>query len=172
MLATAFDYDPLDVESFFGREHVVFVPETSGTYLLRVAGAADVANEYAFVAYRRDDPCTDDAFEENDYVPWATPIEPGELTAQTCFYDNDWWAFEVSEGQTVTADVIFTQASDTEDLDAYLFAPDTVSELDASASSDANEAVTTVAIETGTHYVAVQGFEGAENAYTLRLTVE
>ena len=69
-------------------------------------------------------------------------------------------------------DVFFFQASDTQDLDAYLFAPDTVSEIDASSSNDSNEELTTVAIEDGTHYVAVQGFEGAENAYTLRLVIE
>lgn len=172
VLASAFDYDPIDPTSFFGREHVVYTPAESGTFLLRIAGAADVANEYALVVYARERPCVDDAFEENDFVPWATPIEPGERLAQICVYDTDWWSFDLTKGQTVHVGVLFPQSGDLEDLDAYLFEPDTRSELDASSSSDADEELTGVARETGTHYVAVQGFEEAENAYTLRVEIE
>jgi len=171
VLATAFDYDPLDEASVFGREHLAFAPKVAGRYLLRVSGAADTTNEYALIAVLRD-PCTDDAFEENDFVPWAAPLSPGTYDAQICWVDIDWYAFELAEGQTVMIDVLFSQALDTEDLDAYLFAPDTVSELDASSSADANEDLTTIAIETGTHYVVVQGFEDAENDYALDLRIE
>jgi hypothetical protein len=112
--------------------------------------------------------CRDDAFEENDSSATATPHPgDGELAAQMCAGDHDWFQFEHTGDELQ----IYVYNENAVDLDFDLVnasglvvhegrSPDSYEEFAAQ-------------IDPGTYYVDVFGYEDAESAYTIFMrTVE
>jgi hypothetical protein len=171
VLADAFDYDPARGDQ--GRELARWDALVDGTYVVRVSGAADVTNDYFYVAFLQDAPlCVmDDAFEENDYAGWPAALPTGlSQGLSVCWGDDDWYTIEAADGQAIGIDVLFTHDAGA-DIDVILFGPGGT-EVTRSESDDDDERIDWVATETGTYLFWVYGWRGSENDYSIDLTVE
>jgi hypothetical protein len=50
--------------------------------------------------------CRDDVFEDNDFDDEPAPIAPGSYAGlRACHLDADWYAFSVSDGDTITVTI-------------------------------------------------------------------
>jgi hypothetical protein len=73
-----------------------------GTYYIKMLAIAPSHFLYDFT-WSMQEPCEDDAYEDNDFPDEAAPIAPGTLTdLRGCFVDRDYYAVEVAAGQTLT----------------------------------------------------------------------
>ncbi|WP_135305773.1 Hvo_1808 family surface protein [Haloarcula amylovorans] len=108
------------------------------------------------------------AFEPNDTFENATQLDPGDYTGLNVTEgDLDVYAVELSEGESLSAEIDFSH--DRGDLDLFLLGPNR-STLQVSVSETDGENVSSVASEAGTYYLVVAGFQGASGPYDLRVT--
>ena len=73
-----------------------------GTYYLQLYGPVAGDPVLYDLTFATADPCRDDVYEDNDFQDEAAAVEPGlheGLTA--CYLDADWYAFPVTDGQTI-----------------------------------------------------------------------
>ncbi len=118
-----------------------------------------------------DDPCRDDDYEDNDFLSQAVPVSAGTLTGlRFCLYDKDFFAIDLTEGETLTASITATAGYTDDTKRVAILHP---SGWDASVMTSASPTVSAshMATETGTHYVYTMLWnEYAE--YDLTLTVQ
>lgn len=165
------------------------------TYYVRVNGYGHAKSDYLLsyvkTAETCNTTCTDDAAEDDDTFSQARTTTYPMHTAtgqKICTNDDDWYKVRLWEGEKVTIDLTFTQASSAEDLDLHLY-KDTVDLWPCSPedpwecsstrgqSATANEhAEYTVPMGTCTsgcdYYVVVRGWDGATNTYGITIKVE
>jgi len=98
-------------------------------------------NDYDIVISTSADPClvlAEDANEENDDCVSATVATEGTLASQATFIgDPDWIRIDLTDGEMMTADLLFTHANG--DLDMALWDGCPGTEIDISQSVDDNE---------------------------------
>ncbi|MEZ4373255.1 MAG: pre-peptidase C-terminal domain-containing protein [Polyangiaceae bacterium] len=157
-----------------------------GTYYARVYSYDLVRNEYILswsVSPQSCGPtCSDDSAEDDDQASQAriVDLDSGPYTVSTnaiCSWDEDWFRVDMFAGETLYAELTFDQASALEDLDILLYQGATLltqcDELDVSGcsdngqSNDSNESFSYPITTSGTYYLVVRGYGGAENLYDL-----
>jgi hypothetical protein len=80
--------------------HYTFLP---GTYGLRLWSYDQEERILYDLELETSAPCRDDAFEDNDFEDDPAPIAPGSYAGlAACYLDRDWYAFSVSDGDTIT----------------------------------------------------------------------
>ena len=166
---------------------------TPGTYYARVyAWGAGTENHYRLTYARTAGACAtacvDDAHEPDDNAVQARVVTGTVYTStanQICPGDDDWYEVLMFDGDPLTVDLTFTQASAAQDLDIHLYdeagtdltpcAPGMSStcQLDNGQSADADEHFTFTApaacASLCTYYVVVRGWGNASNAYDIRI---
>lgn len=111
---------------------------------------------------------TSTELEPNDTFETANPIAGGTLTGEvSTVSDADNFALALTQGETVTLDLLFSHAVG--DLDLEVLAPNGTVVAQSFSTTD-NESITYIARDTGTHVVRVVGFF-ATGPYTLVVTV-
>jgi hypothetical protein len=120
--------------------------------------------------------CTDDPVvtggEHDDRPAEANWLDPGIIVDRMiCDYDDDWYRFSASAGDTIRADIIFeTGAGPHQDLDALLLNP--MGEIiGIGYGSGDDEAIVGSAATEGVYSLGVLGANGAINRYHLMLTI-
>lgn len=83
--------------------------------------------------------CAEDSFEDNDDAMSAATLSTGQYNARLCPNDDDWFAFEVQDGATLTFNIGFDDALG--DIDMRLYDA-SQNQLDSSASTGNSEEVT------------------------------
>jgi hypothetical protein len=135
--------------------------------------------------------CVDGLGEEDDDMTSARRIaaKPSTiLSDRICPWDDDWYAVEVSHGDTLRARLRFDQTTPRGDLDLHIVdsagvdltpcseADPSLCDRDRGQSATADEAVEQVidnpACAPCTWYVVVHGWNGADNHYELQVDVE
>ena len=152
----------LDTGASTSDDESLSVPITaSGHYYVRVWLVSDDSmpgNTYALsLDYMTTPPpvCTDDAFEENDDLASAPDMGSSavfEAGLAACPEDDDWYAYDMYTGETLTVDVLFADADGDIDLEVT-DASGTV--LVDSTSSDDDESVSLPITSTDTYYIHV-----------------
>jgi len=181
----------LDAGSSLSSTETATACVPAGIYYVRVYafGAAD--NTYSLnVATVADScgmggTCTDDENEDDDGSTQARQVPlPGPYTSTTqaiCSMDDDWYEVFLFAGETIYAELVFGQSTTDEDLDVYIY-DDLGNNLTGcteqtpsgcnpnngqSVSSD--ESAAWNILETGTFFIVVHGWNGAENLYDICL---
>jgi len=152
-------------------ETVNHVATVAGRFVLRVFGYQGAVNTYQLqlTIVPATPTCRDDALEENDTAATAATLSPGQVAAQICGGDDDYYGFSLNVGDTVSAQITFTAANG--DLDLQLLDP-SGQVVDSSTTASGNsEAVDHVAVVAGRFVLRVYGYRGAANGYQLQLTV-
>jgi len=186
------DGEELGVGESFRSHEDVAVCADPGTYFLRVYSFGYGRNPYELGWSARtgdcDATCSPDPAEEDD---GATDARPTDLSSEwsssdntICADDDDWYAVDLSTGETLVVELSFIQTALDEDLDLHFMAPDGTdltpcSESDPSTCSafqgqsvDSNEYYEHTVESDGTYHVVVHGFDGSENDYDIRMRVE
>lgn len=167
---------------------------TPGDYFLRVYSFGEGRNQYGLTWDRRaatcdgSDVCEPDSNEPDDDTASARRVSlssPFSSDGNTvCGGNDDWYRVHLSSGQNLVVDLLFIQTSYDQDLDLHFldeFGTDLTpcTEADPSTCSvfqgqsvDSNEHYEHLVSTTGTYYVVVHGFAGAENGYDIRMRVE
>lgn len=134
--------------------------------------------------------CVVDVYEPNDDSTVAVPLTAGSYTGLgACYYVGgtpedrvDWYAVDVTAGNTLTADIFFTDAEG--DTDLYLFdfmqtnADIDIDFLARGYTTTDDEQVTTDVTVDGTYYIAVRLFSDAGagvrdgNDYDLTISID
>jgi hypothetical protein len=116
----------------------------------------------------------DEGLEPNNSCGAATPTLPGTYAVLGICpdTDEDWYAIQVAQGQTLTVEAEFDHAQG--DLDMFLYQQGNCVAYVASAiTSTDDEVISIVAPADTTYLLRVLGFEGdAENGYSLSVTVQ
>jgi hypothetical protein len=104
-------------------------------------GSGFGCNDYDIAISTSSDPClslAEDGNEENDDCVTATIATEGTISSQATFIgDPDWIQIDLTDGETLTADLLFTHANG--DLDMALWEGCPGVEVDVSQSVDDNE---------------------------------
>ena len=122
--------------------------------------------------------CQDDDDEQNDQPAEAVDIwDNGPRTGRMiCSNDEDWYKTYMYAAETLVMDATFTHADG--DLDMKLYdasvTPETLAqhELASSASASDNEHIEYSIQSEGEYYIRVYGYNGAENSYSLEMTIQ
>jgi hypothetical protein len=166
-----------------------------GTYFIRVyafgAGAMNAYSlTYARTAMTCPVACVDDASEPDDDAMHARSITYPSYTStmnKICTDDDDWFKVLMFDGEVITADVTFTQATSAQDLDVHWYnsagtnttpcspaTPGTCN-LANGQSADSNERFTFTAPAACstlcTYYLVVRGYDHATNSYDITISV-
>ncbi len=142
-----------------------------GTYTLRI-GKQDEDAEMVFYSLmiEASAPCTDDAYEDNDFAFEAAPVTPDHYEdLVSCFKDSDYYAIDLTVGQSLT--VIATNVSGgSVDGGIYILGPDytTVAQDRGTHSPLSTSWMATAA---GTHRFSV-GWPLGEVEYTMDVEVD
>jgi hypothetical protein len=139
----------------------------AGRYLVRVYGIGTDAGPYGLLASLAPASCcTDDPHEQNDDFRSATRIgAPGSTTSGTiCARDDDWFSFAGEAGRRVAVLLLIEGSGD---LDLELYDRDGLRRLAYSAGVAAEERLEADLGATGTYYLRVFGYGGAEGDYLL-----
>jgi len=159
----------------------------AGTYYLHVYSWGDVENDYsldvALSAASCGSSCEDDGYEDDDNRAYARSASldfppyqsPGNAI---CAWDDDWYEIYAYSGETLYATLTFSQSSGSEDLDLYLYdnwtnlsdcseADPASCDPDNGASTDSDENLQWAISTSGSYYLVVHGWSGAENLYDL-----
>ncbi len=160
----------------------------AGTYYVHVYAYGTGANPYSLTfsaaAQSCGASCQDDENEDDDNAAQARFVNLNDspyvsTTQAICSLDDDWYDVFLYAGETLHASLLFSQASGAEDLDLYLYNSALVnltgcSESTPSAcdpfngqSGTADEKMEWPITTTGTYYVVVHGWAGAENLYDI-----
>jgi len=111
--------------------------------------------------------CLPDAYEDNDAAPQAATLSSGSFPELSiCGGDDDYYAIDISPGQTLTATIAFDH--DEGDLDLVLQRDG--DEVDSSMSVSSTETVSDT--QGGSYVIRVYGYNGAEAEYDLTLSVQ
>jgi hypothetical protein len=121
--------------------------------------------------------CQDDAREQNDTPAEATGVWTGQPLdgLKICPHDDDWFVTYMYVGERLVVQARFTHAAG--DLDLKLYSagvtPQTLSQhqLASSTSATNDERIEYSVTQEGDHYVRVYGYNGAENTYSLELSL-
>ncbi len=165
------------------------------TYYVKVNGYGHAKSDYLFqydkTAETCNTACTDDAAEDDDTNSQARVTSYPMHTAtgqKICTNDDDRYKVRLYEGEKLTMDLTFTQATSAEDLDLHLYkdsvdlwpcSPDDPWECSSThgQSATANEHAE-YTVPAGTcasgcdYFVVVRGWDGATNTYGITLKVE
>lgn len=167
---------------------------TPGTYYVKVNGFDAVRSDY-FLDYIAtpevcNTTCVDDSREDDDTFSQArATTSTFSSTANTiCPNDDDWYEVRLFDGDTLSIDLTFDQASSSGDLDLHLYQgeftdlwpcspedPSTCSTAhgqSASSNEHAEHTVTSGCANGCDFYVVVRGYDGATNGYDLSLRVQ
>lgn len=115
----------------------------------------------------------DDAFEPNDELDTASPINPGDVTeAIVCSGNPDHYIFSGNDGDDLTITATFSHSEG--DLDMQLFREGEPSPRASSSSTTDNEFIsyTVASGEGGNYIVRVFGFASASNTYSLTVNTK
>ncbi len=150
----------------------------AGDYFVRITGDGAASGSYALHPTFATGGCScrDDDFELNDTMAQATAMDdlPFSTTArQVCMDDDDWYRLFVNDGDIVHVRLWFAQADGDLDMELLNAEQDT---LASSQSATDNESITFTVADEGCsdcpYYVLVYGYDGAEAAYALDVSVE
>ncbi|MFH1811761.1 MAG: PPC domain-containing protein [Pseudomonadota bacterium] len=147
-----------------------YVAPAAGVYALRVYGMTGVSNAYTLtVTVTPAIPvCTEDSYEENDTQATARAYPGTAVLGQICSGDADWYSVVLNAGDTLQAELQFTHSNG--DLDLRLYSPGAAL-LRTSGGASNTERIDYTTTAAGTYAVQAYGYSGAENSYTLTLTV-
>jgi PGF-CTERM protein len=174
--------------SFSGTEALAVASEQGGTYSVEVYGFGGESGPYSLSLTTGEDIETNlnpgfgsdptpgtgpslepDQFEPNDNFGAATEIAASEYTDLTIQDgENDYFAVEMSQGQTLTAEIGFNNSQG--DLDMGAYGPGETERDDSVSAFSDSESVSLTANQSGTHYVEVYGFVGESAEYSLNLS--
>ncbi|MEM1030497.1 MAG: pre-peptidase C-terminal domain-containing protein [Myxococcota bacterium] len=181
----------LDTSSSLSSNESVSTCGPAGSYYARVHafGAAD--NPYQLdVVTTADDcgvtpTCTDDTNEDDDDPTSARAVPlPGPYQSTTqaiCSLDDDWYEVFLFAGETIYADLTFSQNLPSEDLDLYIYDDQGNNLTGCSETTPAgcdpnngqsvtsDESAAWSILQTGTFFIVVRGWNGAENLYDICL---
>ncbi|GMV44452.1 MAG: hypothetical protein AMXMBFR64_61680 [Myxococcales bacterium] len=192
-VSTDDQWDPFDLEVLAGSEgglagkHAVDLVEKAsvpagtppGTaWLIAVADPNDAVAESIESNNSRSLPvqvlavCVEDPLEPN-----ATPAQAPKIQANQpypglalCPGDLDWYKVDLVAGKVVTVAIQFQDAAG--DLDLRLYGPFDQTKPVASSNNPGQdgETIKYLVKSTGTHWIRVNGFNGASNVYSLKVT--
>lgn len=167
----------------------------AATYYVKVNGYGSAKSDYLLLfdktAETCNTTCVDDSAEDDDTYSQSRVTSYPTHTATTqkiCTNDDDWYKVRLYEGEKLTMDLTFTQASFAEDLDLHLYkdftdlwpcSPTDFADCSSTRgqSADANEHAE-YTVPAGTcasgcdYYVVVRGWDGATNTYGITLSVQ
>ncbi|MCB9904651.1 MAG: hypothetical protein H6831_09615 [Planctomycetes bacterium] len=142
-------------------------------------GSGFGCNDYDISISTNIDPCSvlaEDANEDNDDCFTATPAPEGTIAAQAVFLgDPDWFRIDLTDGETLTADCLFTH--DNGDLDMRLWDGCPGVEIDSSETVSDNEQIiyTNTTGASTSVYIEVYVWQGSIyscNSYDLDITLD
>ena len=142
-------------------------------------GSGFGCNDYDIAISVSNDPCAvlaEDSNEENDDCVVATPAPEGTIAAQATFLaDPDWFRVDLTDGETLTADLLFTHANG--DLDMRLWDGCPGTEIDSSETVSDNEQIVYTNNSGGSAsvYLEVYVWQGSTfscNSYDLSITLD
>ncbi len=151
---------------------------TPGDYFLLLAVDAgktvhesNEANNVSVAPFQVAPACQDDPYEPNDTATYATTLQAGAYAdLQLCENDLDWYRVKATAGQTIDLRLGFDPSAG--DLDLRLYAATNLAEhLAGGVEGPEGEALQYEAQQGGWYYLRVSGFEEAENAYELEVTL-
>lgn len=147
-----------------------YLAPAAGFYTLRVYGIGGAENDYGLsMAVTPVIPvCTEDSNENNDTQATATAYPGTAVNGQICTGDPDWYTLVLNNGDSLRAELRFTDANGDFDLAFYDVAGNL---LRSAASSTDNEFIDFEVSSAGTYALRVVGYLGAENSYTLDAVV-
>lgn len=148
-------------------EHLVFAARASGRYYLRVIGFLGDSNTYTMdLAVHQ---CTDDGRESNDTRGDASLLTAAPLDVtglMLCASDEDWYRYDLADGEGVSVDLIRTVATRSILIDLY----DAQGQvLDYGSTITGGERVVLYGLASGSYYLRVYGQQSAEGGYSLHL---
>ena len=158
------------------NEALSFRPPLPGTYFVRVSATGRLQSSYSISLVATSPVCPEDDFlEENDDFDNASALSPGINPGLiSCEGDEDWFTFELAEGQSVE---IFTLAAmGLGDLDLRLYGPDAddpdAAPVDSSTGPGEVKRVRAVLGSTpGTYKVRVNASAGTAVVYSARIFI-
>jgi hypothetical protein len=140
-----------------------------GTYYAEIYGGSPSPYVLYDLEITTDEPCRDDAYEDNDFLDEASAISPGLLEGlRGCKVDQDVYSFYADAGQTISV----TAAQLPHGLwphNRITFFDPSQSQIAEADSEEMTHTLSTVASTSGTHYVAVRFWSSV--GYTLDLDV-
>ncbi len=168
-----------------------------GTYYVRVysstTSAAEMSYGLGYTSVAKSCSammCTDDTIEDDDDLEGAVEIflpldgKFEDTERQICSGDDDWYTFELFEGEILYGVLRFTQTNAREDLDFHFHdtdgtdltpcdEEDDIVFCDAAngQSATSNEYFEREITADGFYFLRVTGFDGAENDYEICLSV-
>jgi len=155
-------------ESYYSSsQEILYGPVPTDTVLtVHVESAGETAMTYALQIDFVDGGCEPDALEPNDGFNEAKSMGAGVFDSLViCPGDQDWYAFDLLEGDHLRLDLFFEQSGG--DLDLRLLGSDGVTPLSSSITVTSDEVIEYDAYQDGTVYAVVSGFEANSNEYTL-----
>lgn len=155
-----------------GMQAVNFSASQSGTYYVGVRNQGAAASiPYALVMNAGTPPvgtCSDDALEPNDSTGNANAVTPGTLQGRICPGDPDVFRVDLNVGDTLTA----TLASGGSGPALLLDVLSDQGAVLASGTGSQTRTATFTSVQSGPHFVRVQGGAPDENTYTLTVAVQ
>jgi hypothetical protein len=148
--------------------YYTFLP---GTYWVSVYSSE--SEPWDFVLYdfmlETDEPCRDDAFEDNDFIEEAVQTQANEdYDLVGCMVDADYFWVDITQGQTLTVTVTTSGAYTNRRLKLYDTSQSQVAYYN---GSDNPASVSYTATGSGTHYIMTRFWDdGAE--YEMNISVE
>jgi len=171
--------DPLDRGGRIDIDTKIDIPEDAeagqhhvGLRIVPDVGVADrsPANNVRSVPLTLVEPCGSDARDPDDDLEPGSPTLAGEYEGTLCRGDEDWYAVDLVDGQSLTATLRFVHADGDLDLWAYGWDGAVSALLQRSEGSGDRETVELAEPGAGTYLVrVVAGGRDVENAYTLEV---
>jgi hypothetical protein len=155
-----------------------YVATAAGTYTVHVFLYADAGsvpgNSYDLNLVVLPAPCLDDSYEDNDSLAAASSVSGGLISGlRVCSSDDDYFSFTVTTGDTVTADLIFSDAEG--DIDLRLYDDSNVLIASSLTASDNESVGSWLSLESGTWKVRANLFLDAGaylgNSYSFDLAL-
>jgi hypothetical protein len=165
---------PLDAASGDAEVLSVSAPATGQDAIIEISSSdPNVGLTYALELSVMEGVCTADQFEAtggNDTPADATGLGTGSwANLQICTDDQDWFRFDLDEGQSLEVAITFQHQFG--DLDLELLDVTGTSLISAAASQSSYELVTYTAPNAISVMAHVQGYQGDTNGYRLDATV-
>ncbi|WP_277552278.1 pre-peptidase C-terminal domain-containing protein [Halobaculum limi] len=178
-ISTLFDTDTGDLSLVVGRntdndeyleeryrsytdtdnEQLAFTATANATYYIRVEGERDTSTAPYTLSIDRVTPAETDASEPNWDPESATKLTEGRYDRELTVGDTDWYAINLSAGDTLTAIARFSNSAGNLDLTVRR---DTDGDqyyeyIEGASSNSDNERVAFTATQNGTYYVHIDG---------------
>ncbi len=161
----------------------------AGSYYVHVYAWLDQAASYTLsfqsTAQKCALTCQDDGAEPDNNAAQARLVDlnVGKYTSKNnmvCSMNDDWFKVMMYQGETLHAKLAFNQSSEDEDLDLYIYDVDGKTNLtgcseaaplacdpDNGQGAVSNEIMSWPIAKTGSYYLVVHGWAGAQNHYDL-----